>query len=87
MPKQTFTEIRTTYPDTYLLLLNYYGVELPDGKIEVVAAEEVRSFNTGEEMLEAHKRLRYSGKKIMFCTPEYRERLIIEKLALMGIFG
>ena len=87
MSKQTFTEIRNKYPSTFLLLLDYEGLELSNGQIEVVAAEEARSFDTGEEMLIAYKQLSHSGKKVMFCTPEYKDRLIIDKLPAMRVFG
>ena len=87
MKKQTFSEIRSRYPDSYLLLLDYDGMPLPSGEIEIVAADEVQSFDTGEQMLAAYKKLRSSGKKVMFCTPEYQDRLIIQKLPGMRIFG
>ena len=87
MGKQTFQEIRSKYPTGFLLLLNYEGRELPDGQIDVVAADEVQAFDSGEEMMEAYKALRCSGKKVMFCTPEYQDRLIIDKLPAMRIFG
>ena len=87
MAKQTFTEIRNKFPDSFLLLLDYDGVELPGGKIDVVAAQETLSFTTGEEMLDEYKKLRHAGKKVMFCTPEYKERLIIEKLPAMRVLG
>ena len=86
MVKQTFTEIRSRYPDAYILLLNYDGVELPDGQIEVVAAEEAQPFSNGEDMLRAYQSFRHSGKKVMFCTPEYKTRLIIDKLPAMRVF-
>jgi hypothetical protein len=87
MPKQTFTEIRNKFPESFLLLLDYEGVDLPGGKIDIVAAQEIRSFQTGEEMLDEYKKLRHAGMKVMFCTPEYKDRLIIEKLPGMRVFG
>ncbi len=89
MEKQTFTQIRERFPSDFLLLLNYEGKELPEGRIDVVAAEEVRAFDSGDKTMAAYKELRQSGKKIMFCTPDYKERLIIEKLPAMikGIIG
>ena len=87
MEKQTFRQIRDKYPSAFLLLLNYEGQELPDGQIDVIAAEEVQAFDTGEEMIEAYKGLRGSGKRVMFCTPEYRDRLVIDKLPAMRVFG
>lgn len=87
MAKRTFKEIRDRYPSGFLLLLDYEGKEMPDGQIDVIAAEEVQAFDTGEEMMEAYKHLRGSGKKVMFCTPEYKDRLIIDKLPAMRVFG
>ena len=84
---RTFKQIREKFPSGFLLLLNYEGLELPDGQIDVVAAEDVQAFDTGEEMMEAYKGLRHSGKKVMFCTPEYKDRLVIEKLPAMRVFG
>ena len=87
MPKQTFTEIRNQYPLSYLLLVDYEGIRLPDGRIEVVAAESVQSFETGDQMMEGYKMFKGSGKKVMFCTPEYKERLVIDVVPAMRIFG
>lgn len=87
MEKHSFKQIREKYPSDFLLLLNYEGRELSDGKIDVISAEEVRAFASGEQMMEAYQNLRHSGKRIMFCTPEYKERLIIEKLPAMRVFA
>ncbi len=86
MAKRSFCEIRRQYPESYLLLVDYEGVELPDGKLDVVAAEEAQAFANGDDMLDAFKSLRRSGKKVMFCTPEYKDRLVVDRLPGMRIF-
>jgi len=87
MIKQTFEQIRKMYPDQFLLLLNYEGKDLPDGRVDIIAAEEVQVFQNGEQMMEAFKRCKGSNKKIMFCTPEYKERLIVDRVPAMRVFG
>ena len=86
MAKQTFKEIRALYPFDFLILLDFDETTLPDGKIDVVAAEEVRAFQSGEKMLEAYMHLKKSGKKVLFCTPEYKDRLVIDHIPAMRMF-
>lgn len=87
MAKQTFAEIRNRYPSSYLLLVDYDEVSLPDGRIEIIGADDVQSFETGDQMMDGYKIFKRSGKKVMFCTPEYKERLIVEIVPAMRIFG
>ena len=87
MAKLTFSQIRSKYPSSYLLLFNYEEVNLPNGQVEIISAEDAQSFETGDAMLDAFKAQRRSGKKIMFCTPEYRDRLIIERRPSMRVLG
>lgn len=87
MSKTTFSKIRAEYPSSFLLLFDYDEVELPSGEVEIVAADAVEAYETGEQMLDAYKAHRHSGKKMMFCTPEYQDRLIIERRPSMRVFG
>ena len=87
MPKKSFSQIRAEHPSSFLLLIDYDEVELPSGKIEIIAADRVLDFDTGEEMLEAYRDLRHSGHQVMFCSPEYQDRLIIERRPSMRVFG
>ena len=87
MAKQTFIEIRTQHPRSFLLLLDYEEKVLPSGQIEITAAEETKAFNSGEEMLEEYKKLRHSGRRVMFCSPEYQDKFIIERRPSMRVFG
>lgn len=85
--QKTFTEIRSQFPKEYLLLFDYEAAALPDGKFELLSAADVQAFCSGEEMFEAYKQQKNSGRKIMFCSPEIRERFIFERRPSMRIWG
>ncbi len=87
MAKMTFAEIRAKYPQSYLLLIDYDEVDLPTGEVEITGAADVEAFSTGEEMLTAYQALKRSGRDLMFCTPQYQDRFIIERRPSMRVFG
>lgn len=87
MPKQSFVDIRTRYPKSYLLLLDYDETQLPSGEVEITAAQDAIAFDSGDEMLDEYKRLRQSGRKVMFCSPDYTEKLVVERRPSMRVLG
>ena len=87
MAKQSFSEIRAQFPSAYLLLFDYDEIRLSDREVEIVSADDVQHFESGEEMLAAFRTQRGSGRKVMFCTPDYQDRLVIERRPGLRVFG
>ena len=82
----SFKEIRQRYPNDFLVLLDFDEEELPSGQIQVTGADEVRAFDSGSEMYDTYRELKRQGRKVLFCTPNYRQSFVIEKVASARLF-
>jgi hypothetical protein len=87
MAYQTFSQIRALSPDNFLVLIDCRELALPDGRLEILGAEDVSAFKAGEEMMKSYSSLSRAGKKVRFCTPDYRDSFIIERIHTMRKFG
>lgn len=79
MAKQTFQEIRDLYPSQFLVLIDYDEQELDSGEVEITGADAVRVFEDGNEMLTSYQDLNEKGVRAIFCTPNYKDRFIIQQ--------
>ena len=87
MTFQSFIQIRSQFPEKFLVLLDYQDRLLPNGKLEILGAQEVQAFDTGDDMYGVYRDLRRSGKKAIFCTPDYRESFIIDRIPAMRVMA
>ena len=87
MVKTTFKAIRERFPSSFLLLIDYDEVEVAPGEMEILAATEAQAFDSSEEMLAAYKQLKGTGHRLMFCSPDQKDRFIIERRPSMRVGG
>lgn len=86
MESKTFKEIREQFPAKFLVLVDPKEKKVGATSIEIIGAESVRAFESGEEMFAAYKDLRKQGLNVRFCPPQYRDSFIIEQIPTLGIF-
>lgn len=85
MKTKSFKDIRTQYPDEFLVLVDYESRDLPSGDIEVVGAKYVHVYKSGSEMYEAYRDLTKKGFKAVFVPPHYKNSFVMEKRYSMRI--
>ena len=55
--------------------------------IEVTGAQEVFAHKSGQEMLDSYRKLKKEGKRVRFCTPNYKESFSVEQIPALGALG
>ena len=87
MAKQTFKEIRSRYPSQFLVLIDYDERELSSGAVEITCADDVRAFDDGNEMLRSCQALNESGVKAIYCTPNYKDRFVVQQETCLRVMA
>jgi hypothetical protein len=83
----TFQEIRKQYPHQFLVLLDPEEKAVSVDEVEVIAAADVRAFESGAQMYDEYRALRREGRKVTFCTPHYKDHFIVEQVPSRRIVG
>ena len=83
----TFQEIRKQYPSQFLVLVEPEEKRHSVNQIEVVGAQEVFAYESGEEMMEAYRSMKKKGMQVKFCTPHYKNRFVVEQILTGRIFS
>jgi len=87
MESKSFQEIRQQYPSQFLVLVDPEEQKIGPSTIEVVGAMNVYAYESGEEMFAAYKDFRKQGISVRFCTPQYKDKFLVEQIPTLGIFG
>lgn len=87
MESRSFQQIRQQFPVQFLVLIDPDEQKVGPSTIEVVGAKDVHAYNSGEEMFAAYKILRKEGRNVRFCTPQYKDKFLVEQIPTLGIFG
>lgn len=87
MMVRSFEEIRTEYPSQYLVLLDPVEQEVGPSTLEITGAKGVYAYESGKAMFAAYRDFRKRGLNVRFCTPQYKERFLVEQIPTLGIFG
>ena len=87
MKIKTFQEIRSEYPNEFLVLIDPEEVRLADREVEITGARYVQAFKDGNEMLDAYRDLKNKGLKVTMCTPFYKDRFIVEQVPSARVMG
>lgn len=87
MESKSFQEIRQQYPSQFLVLVDPDEQKIGPSTVEVVGAKDVHAYESGEEMFAAYKDFRKQGLNVRFCTPQYKDKFLVEQIPTLGIFG
>lgn len=82
-----FKKIRQDNPDKFLVLVDYEEQELPSGEVEILGARYFHAYDAGMDMFNAYRDLKKKGQKVLFCTPDYQDRFIMERRPVMRVLG
>ena len=84
---KSFKEIRHSYPDEFLILIEPEEKRIDQRWIEITGAQEVYAYKSGQEMLDSYRKLKKEGKRVRFCTPNYKESFPVEQIPALGALG
>lgn len=82
-----FQKIKQDYPSKFLVLVDYDETELPSGEVEILGAKYFHTYDEGMDMFNAYRDLKRKGQRVVFCTPDYQDRFVIERRPSMRVFG
>ena len=83
----SFKKIREEHPDKFLVLVDYEEKELSLGEVEILGAEYYHVYDDGMDMFNAYRDLKKKGQKVVFCTPDYVDRFVMERRPSMRVLG
>ena len=87
MESKSFQEIRKQFPNEFLVLVEPEENHIDANWIEVTGAKEVYAYSSGDQMLQAYQKMKKEGKRVRFCTPDYKNDFKIEQIKTLGVFG
>ena len=87
MESKSFQEIRHQFPSQFLVLVDPEEQKVGPTTLEVIGARDVHAYESGEDMFAAYKTFRKQGLNVRFCTPQYKDKFLVEQIPTLGIFG
>jgi len=78
-------DIKTQYPNQFILLGNLVEKRLSESKTQILAGEILLVSDDAKAIREAYRKFKLAGQDVLFTLPSTPTELVVENIPMKGI--